>query len=332
MIYVNLVGGQDELIFDGNSFIISVEKKSNLPCYYLKNFEPDNFSFFLEKLKEIKQKQIKKNKNQVLFNSLCLGLSDFVLKNGFSKVHLGLSGGIDSALVLAIAVESLGKNNVSAIAMPGPFNAPESLLLAEKMCLGLDVNFYKIPIETSYELINQNYQKCVEKMAFGIVQENIQARLRGLYLMAFSNNKNSLLLNTSNKTELATGYSTLYGDLCGGMSPIGDLLKTEVIEISKWLNRDKEVIPKRIIDRPPSAELRPNQKDEDSLLAYSKLDKIVEKLICKKKSPRTQEEFTVARMVANSQFKRWQAPPILRVSEHAFGIGRRIPITNAFKH
>jgi NAD+ synthase (glutamine-hydrolysing) len=233
--------------------------------------------------------------------------------------------------VLYLAVTALGPENVTAIAMPGPYSSKLSLTLAKKLSKNLGVKFIEHDINKAYDTFNKSFENNFGKQKFGVVQENVQARLRGLSLMAFSNKENSLLLATSNKSELCVGYSTLYGDQCGALMPIGDLLKTEVFELCEWVNRDHEVIPEKIITRPPTAELRPNQKDSDSLPSYDKLDKSIEKVITNQKTATSELDKWVLNRSFISEFKRWQSAPILRVSEHAFGRGRRMPLAHKLR-
>lgn len=324
-IYVNQVGAQDELIFDGNSF--AFDEKGKL-TQNLKSFSQDlalsNGPF---------KKQTKTSKSETLFKALTLGLKDYFNKSGFNKAHLGLSGGIDSALVYVLACEALGPKNVMGIALPGPYSSKLSFNLAAKLSENLNSGFSSFSITESYKSFLKDYEQSFEKKSFGLMNENLQARLRALSLMAYSNQNKSLLLATSNKSELCVGYSTLYGDQCGALMPIGDLLKTEVFELCKWYNSFKgsEVIPEKIISRPPSAELRPNQKDSDSLPSYNELDAAIEKVITLEKPPKTKLEKWVLERSYQTEFKRWQACPILKVSERAFGRGRIMPLAHKYK-
>lgn len=330
VVYVNNVGGQDELIFDGGS--IAVDSKANVlaeSSYFEEDLNLVDLStneggirpYSLSKL-PMKKKQMESYRA-----SIVLGIRDYVQKNGMKKVHFGLSGGIDSALVACLAVDAVGPSNVTAVAMPSEFNASESLTLAEKLSENLGINFKVIPIGEAYNTQLNTFEKAFGESDFDLMNENLQARIRGDYLMAFSNRYGSMLLATGNKSEYATGYSTLYGDMCGGLAPIGDLLKTEVFALSEYYNTEYELIPERIITRPPSAELRPDQKDEDSLPPYPVLDKAIHKLVVECKPAKTKVEKDVQKMIYRNEFKRWQAAPILRVSSHAFGSGRRFPIT-----
>jgi NAD+ synthase (glutamine-hydrolysing) len=324
MVYVNLVGAQDEIIFDGGSQ--AVDSKGKLLAHSIFFEEDLNVVDFEKKVGGTRE--IKKSETELIHEALVLGIRDFTSKNGFSKVHLGLSGGIDSAVVLCLAVDALGPGKVSCLAMPGPFSAPESLQLALQLAKNLGVSIKDVPINKSFEAVSKSFEEGVGKTEFGVVHENMQARLRGLMLMAFSNRENSLLLTTGNKSEYAAGYTTLYGDMCGGLAPIADLLKREVYALASYFNREIELIPAQIIKRAPTAELRPNQTDQDTLPPYDVLDRAVEKLVERAKVPSSEEEKWLLKAMFRSEFKRWQAPPILRVTSHAFGRGRRVPITN----
>lgn len=324
MLYVNMVGAQDELVFDGGSFAVNPAGKSLVQC---RHFEED---FVCLDLKEkTKAVALEKRITREDFRSaLVLGLRDFVRKTGFSKVHLGLSGGIDSAVVACLAAEALGPDNVIGVGMPGPFSAPESLKLAKELAGKLKIQWREQEISGTYSSIVQGLERSIGKSEFGVVHENLQARIRAMILMAIANKEGSLLMATSNKSELATGYSTLYGDMCGAIMPIGDLLKHEVYAMAEHYNQGGEIIPRFIIDRPPSAELRPNQKDEDSLPPYNILDPTVEKIVAGLQPAKSAVEERVLAMLMKSEFKRWQAPPILKVSDHAFGRGRRFPLAH----
>lgn len=326
VVYVNCVGGQDEIIYDGGSFVMSAKAEVLAQS---SRFSEDLNVVDLGKNVGGKRHSALKDIQSVQ-QALVLGIRDFALKNNFKTLHVGVSGGIDSAVVLALAADAVGPRNVVGIAMPGPFSADESFLEAQKLCKNIGCGFHKIDIKSSYDHLLKSFEGTFGDQPFGVLHENIQARLRGLYLMMFSNYKGSLLLSTGNKSEIATGYSTLYGDMCGGLSPIGDLLKKQVYAIAELYNKEHELIPQRILDRAPSAELRPNQKDQDSLPPYDDLDKAVESVVSNTKAARNKTEQWLLKRLAGSEFKRWQAPPILRVSDHAFGRGRRLPITNSF--
>ncbi len=324
MIYVNQVGGQDELIFDGGSFAVNQTGKVLAQSQY---FTEDFTVFDLETLQG-ESRKVSVDPAEKIRGALVLGLRDFVEKTGLERVHFGLSGGVDSAVVACLAVDALGADRVTAITLPSQFNSPESRKLAEKLAANLKIRCVNMPIEKSYETVLETLHSGLGKFSFGLTNENLQARLRGLMLMAFSNKENSLLLTTGNKSEYATGYSTLYGDMCGGLAPIADLLKHQVYALAELYNRGSEVIPKKIITRPPTAELRPNQKDQDSLPPYDELDAAVVQIVEKQKPARTKTEKWVLRTMNRSEFKRWQAPPILKISQHSFGRGRRLPIAH----
>ncbi len=322
MIYVNLVGAQDEIIFDGASFAVDKNGKQILECV---KFNEDLNVLDLTTLEGGSRPQ-KFSEIQEIHQALVLGLRDFCEKTGMKKVHLGLSGGIDSAVVACLAVDALGPGRVTAVAMPGPFSAKASCALAEKLAKNLNVRWLLMPIEESYQFVKSKIDESLKLKDFSFVHENLQARLRGLYLMALTNAENSLLLSTSNKSEFATGYSTLYGDMCGGLVPIGDLTKQQVYALAKFYNQERELIPQEIIDRAPSAELRPNQKDQDSLPEYDLLDKSVIQLVEKCGRATSETDKWLLPVLLKTEFKRWQGAPILKVSRHSFGRGRRYPI------
>ncbi len=321
--YVNTVGAQDELIFDGSSFQTNAK---GFITTKLPSFEEHLFTG---------QKTASRTPSKFasIEKALILGIKDYFAKTGFTKAHLGLSGGIDSALVIYLAVKALGPENVTGIALPGPYSSKLSLSLAKKLSKNLGSHFIDHDTNKLYDQFIKGFDKSFGKQDFGLMHENTQARLRALTLMAFSNKENSLLLATSNKSELTVGYSTLYGDQCGALMPIGDLLKTDVFKFCEWINKKNgtEVIPSRIITRPPSAELKPNQKDSDSLPDYTKLDKSIHKVITLQKTPTNDLDKWVLNRSYISEFKRWQAAPVLKISEHAYGIGRRMPIAHKFK-
>ncbi|WP_374029447.1 NAD+ synthase [Bdellovibrio bacteriovorus] len=327
MMYVNLVGAQDEIIFDGGSFVVNKKGKKVLTC---QQFEEDINVIDLDTL-EAWSENPKLEATEELRRALVLGVRDFCAKTGLKKIHLGLSGGIDSAVVAALAVDALGPNNVVTIGLPGPFNAPESLSLAKDLAGNLGVEFKVVEIGSMYEEVVNSLEKGLGLSGFSLVNENLQARLRGITLMAYSNKENSLLLTTSNKSEYAAGYSTLYGDMCGGLAPLGDLTKEQVYALARFYNKQGEVIPSQIIDRAPSAELRPNQKDQDTLPPYEDLDKSVENLVAQSGAARTTADKWLLPVLLRTEFKRWQAPPILKVSSHSFGRGRRYPIAHKAK-
>ncbi len=322
LVYVNQWGAQDEIIFDGGSLVVDAKGKKVFQAPYFQE------SFCVVDLKNLERQIIEKTNPQAhLKEALVLGIRDYVQKNNFKKVHLGLSGGIDSALVAALAVEAVGAKNVVCIALPGPYSTQMSFDLALRLSENLKCEFKNVDINGIYKTFFDELDISLGIKEFSLVHENLQSRIRGNVLMAYSNFRNSLLLTTGNKAEYAMGYSTLYGDMCGGLAPLGDLLKNQVVSLCEYINKDKEIIPKEIISRPPTAELKENQKDEDSLPPYKILDPLVEKFIVKCEEPKNDTERDIFRRMMLAEFKRWQSAPILRVSEHAFGTGRRFPIT-----
>lgn len=325
MLYCNLVGGQDEIIFDGGSFVLDPKGKDLMRC---QSFEED-FGFFDLSSGEGSIRHEAVVGIEQIRQALVLGLRDFCQKTGFQKIHLGLSGGVDSAVVASLAVEALGHANVKAFYLPTEFSAPESGQAARSLAKNLNIEIQEISIQKMYENLRQNLDAAFAIDKFSLVHENLQSRLRGLSLMYYSNVSRSLLVGTSNKTELATGYATLYGDLCAGILPLGDLTKAQVFALARHYNREYEVIPAFIIDRPPSAELRPHQKDQDSLPTYDKLDNSVVHIVENSGKIRNPTDEWLVSALVKSEFKRWQAPPVLKVSKHAFGRGRRWPIAHA---
>lgn len=326
MIYVNQVGAQDETIFDGRSLVTN---KTGHILQQLNAFSEEIQTIDLIELS--KNKKVIPAKRATIKDALTLGIKDFFHKTGFKKAHLGLSGGIDSAVVYALACEALGAENVTALYMPTKFNANLSFKLADQMCKNLGQDLLKFPIEDVFNSFSEHINKNFKINEFGLIHENLQARIRGTILMAFSNQQGSMLLSTGNKTELAVGYTTLYGDMCGGLSPIADLTKTQVYKLAEEINKEQEIIPQQIITRAPSAELRSGQKDQDSLPEYSLLDASVINLVEKSKPANSQLDAWTLNALMKSEFKRWQAPPILKISDHAFGRGRRFPIAHKSK-
>lgn len=324
MVYVNMVGGQDELIFDGGSFAINSKGKVFAQCL---RFTEDLGVIDAGKEDGVVSPLAEDNA-EILHSALVLGLRDFANKTGFKRAHLGLSGGVDSALVACLAADAFGPMNVTAIYLPGPFSAKESGEWSRRLADNLGLRFVELPITPAYNLVVKDFEQAMGPAEFGVTNENFQARLRGLMLMGVSNRESSLLLGTSNKSEMAVGYSTLYGDMIGGLMPIGDLLKSEVYEVARHYNIQGEVIPDGILDRAPSAELRANQKDQDTLPPYDQLDGAVRDLVEGFRAPKTELENRVLDMIFRSEFKRWQSPPVLKVSNHAFGRGRRFPVAH----
>lgn len=330
MAYVNLVGAQDEIIYDGQSFLVDKAGKKKFVCL---GFEEDLNIFEIDSLKDWNSSGSRAEPTPIeqLHKALVLGLRDFSAKTGLKKIHLGLSGGIDSAVVACVAVDALGPNNVSLFALPTEFNKPESFRLAQQLAANLKLELDVIPIQSIFETIKIEIDSQFNIKEFGLVHENLQSRIRGMLLMAYANSAGSLLLTTGNKSEYATGYTTLYGDMCGGLAVIGDLTKKQVYELANHFNNSYELIPKQIITRAPSAELRPNQKDQDSLPAYELLDASVVKIVENRKKTTTKTDQWLLQALMRTEFKRWQSPPILKVSEHSFGRGRRYPVAHKAK-
>lgn len=333
ILYLNHIGAQTELIFDGGS---SVTDRRGKVIQQLPYFEE---SLQLIDLKESETTAIPRvDKYEKIQKALELGIRDYFKKLGFKKATLGLSGGIDSALTLVLAANALGAENVIPILMPSQFSSDHSVDDSLELCKNLGCDFHQIPIEKIYDAFNLELKPLFEGMPFDITEENIQSRIRGTLLMANTNKFGTILLNTSNKSELAVGYGTLYGDMAGGLSVIGDLYKTEVFELSRFINREKEIIPNNIIEKEPSAELRPDQKDSDSLPDYDKLDAILKAYIEDRKGPKEiiamgfEEKLVRSslKLVNINEYKRHQTPPILRISEKAFGMGRRMPIVGKY--
>jgi NAD+ synthase (glutamine-hydrolysing) len=325
MVYVNMVGAQDEIIYDGQSFLTDKKGKVQFRC---NDFEEDLNVFDLNTLEDWNAREIKVSPIEQIRKALVLGIKDFSNKSGLKKVHLGLSGGIDSAVVACLAVDALGPSNVKLFALPTQFNAEESAVLANRLAQNLKISLQSISIQEAFENIRTTLDKAYDVKEFQLMHENLQSRLRGIFMMAFANKANSLLLTTGNKSEYATGYTTLYGDMCGGLAVIGDLTKKQVYDLAKHYNTDYELIPTGIITRAPSAELRPNQKDQDSLPEYDDLDKAVVNIVEKRQAARNKTENWLVNVVMSTEFKRWQAAPVLKVSEHSFGRGRRYPLAH----
>ncbi len=352
MFYCNAVGSQTEIVFDGTSLVF--DKEANL-CGRLKSFEEDYQLFTLKEDGSIEGDIIEPAQNipdadlnpaglepslniAHIYEALIMGIRDYFYKMGFSKAILGSSGGIDSAVTLALAVEALGKENVTAVLMPSQYSTGHSVEDAEKLSKKLENPYHIIPIKNIYESFLGELKPLFNDLPFNIAEENIQSRTRGNLLMAIANKFGYILLNTSNKSELATGYGTLYGDMAGGLGVLGDCYKQQVYALAKYINRNEEIIPENIIHKAPSAELRPNQKDSDSLPDYDLLDKILYQYIEQAKGP---DEIKAAgfdaaltdrvlKMVNVNEYKRNQFCPIIRVSPKAFGVGRRMPIVGKY--
>ena len=329
IVYANQVGAQTELIFDGGS--VYLNKKGEIQ-EELRYFEEDFRIIDTETPSQ--NLQPKTEYIEKIYRALVLGIRDYFTKMGFKKATLGLSGGIDSALVLVLAVEALGKENVRVLLMPSRYSSDHSIGDALQLARNLDIQYEIIPIQPMVDSFEQSLSATFANLQSDITEENIQARTRGILLMAISNKFGNILLNTTNKSECAVGYGTLYGDMNGGLSVLGDVYKTDIFKMANWINRDREIIPFNTILKPPSAELRPDQKDSDSLPDYDILDQILfdyielnlspEEIIAKGFDRST--VLRIVKMVNTNEYKRFQAPPILRISSKAFGFGRRMPL------
>lgn len=335
LVYVCSVGGQTELIFDGASMCLN--EKGELVLLG-KSFDEDYFIFDTKKSYS-KIKKVENSFAEETLNALIFGLKEYCSKLGFKKLLVGLSGGMDSALVTYIAVQALGKENVFVFMMPSKYSSEGSIKDSEKLINNLQICSNKISIQPVVDEIINQLSNTFENKILGITEENLQARVRGIYLMAFSNQNNYLLLATGNKSEMAVGYCTLYGDMCGGLAVIADVYKTDVYKIANFINRKGEIIPKEIINKAPSAELKFDQKDEDTLPPYHLLDKILKMYLEENKELNEivkiigDEEIVskVLKLVDKNEFKRRQAAPALRVSSKAFGFGRRYPIVQGWR-
>jgi len=333
--YVCCVGAQTELIFDGASMCFD---NSGALVKLGKSYQED-FIIFDTKLSGDAITHCEKSFEEEVLNALIFGVRDYCVKLGFNKLLVGLSGGIDSALVTYIAVEALGAENVHVILMPSKYSSEGSITDSEKLIFNLGISHTNISIQPVVDETSEMLSSGFNDKIKGITEENLQARIRGIYLMAFSNNYNYLLLTTGNKSEVATGYCTLYGDMCGGLAVIADVYKTDVYRIANFINRSKEIIPKEIISKTPSAELKPNQTDQDTLPPYELLDKILRMYLeenkeCEEISSLVGDKELVCKvlkMVDLSEFKRKQSAPALRVSSKAFGYGRRFPIVQGWR-
>ena len=339
IVYANLQGAQDELVFDGESLVFD---SAGQLVFQAPPFESGVFTINLPFNKSTKAIQARKqNKEESIYNALVLGVRDYVNKNGFPGVMLGLSGGIDSALTLAIAVDALGAENVEAIMMPFHYTADISKIDAAQQAKTQGVNYREIPIESIFNSFMDALSKEFDGLEPDVTEENIQARSRGVLLMAMSNKLGKMLLATGNKSEMAMGYATLYGDMAGGYAPLKDVFKTAVYDLARYRNslKDGEVIPNRVITRPPSAELAPDQKDEDSLPPYDILDAVLRMFIEEFQSiddivAQGYERETVARvanLVLLNEYKRRQSAPGVRITKRAFGKDRRYPITSHYR-
>jgi NAD+ synthetase len=349
LVYVNQVGGNDELVFDGNSLVLDA---AGHVIAQAKEFEEDLLIVDLDPATititepgcaapGLSGAARPGSAVESIYKALLLGLKDYVRKCGFKSVVLGLSGGIDSALTAALAVDSLGKDKVVGVAMPSRFSSDHSVDDAKKLADNLGIAFHIVPIKAVHEAYDSTLEQAFAGLMPDVTEENVQARIRGALLMAFSNKFNHLLLTTGNKSELAVGYCTLYGDMCGGLNLISDVPKTMVYELAEFVNHRhvREVIPRNTITKAPSAELRPNQKDQDSLPPYEILDAILFRYIEEEKGAAAiiadgfdrQTVLRVIKLIDRSEYKRRQAAPGLKVTSRAFGVGRRMPIAQRYE-
>ncbi len=336
MFYANLVGSQTDIIFDGGSLVVSPDGNifEEMPYWEecVKTFDLE------EVIKGGRNVEQPKEKVALIHDALLLGIRDYFKKLGFKQAILGLSGGIDSAVVAVLAARALGEDNVRVLLMPSQFSSDHSINDARTLAMNLGIQYDIVPIEPIFAKYEETLQPHFLGYPNNVTEENIQARIRGMLLMAMSNKFGNVLLNTTNKSEMAVGYGTLYGDLCGGLSVLADVYKTEVYQLAAYINKDGIVIPENSISKPPSAELRPDQKDSDSLPEYDVLDAILYQYIEQRQGPHEIirmgfDEATVRRalrLVNMSEFKRHQAAPVLRVSPKAFGVGRRLPIVGKY--
>lgn len=330
VLYINQVGAQTELIFDGGSVFIN---ENGEIVKELKYFEED---FLLVDTGNIGEKQLQPKSDTIekIHDALVLGIGDYFRKMGFTHATLGLSGGIDSAITVVLAVKALGAENVRVLLLPSKYSSDHSVEDARQLAENLGIQYEIVKIQPAVDAFEAALSPLFAGTSPGVTEENIQARARGIYLMAISNKFGHILLNTTNKSESAVGYGTLYGDMNGGLAVLGDVYKTDIFKMSRFINRDREIIPENTIIKPPSAELRPDQKDTDSLPEYNDLDRMLFGYIEMNLSPKEIVDIgfdekvvnRVIRMVNMNEYKRFQAAPILRVSSKAFGFGRRMPL------
>lgn len=335
VVYVNQTGGNDSLVFDGSSIAFNADGRLAALAH---SFQEDIVLFdSASGSGDIRSEP--RDELAVAYDALVCGTRDYVRKCGFRKTVIGLSGGVDSALVAAIAAEAVGPENVLGVSMPGPFSSPGSLTDAEMLAQNLGIQYLSLPISDVYKSYRNVFCPTFKGLPEDATEENIQARIRGNLLMALSNKYGSLVLSTGNKSELAVGYCTLYGDMAGGLAVISDVPKLMVYELARYANREREVIPQSTLTKPPSAELRANQTDIDTLPPYDVLDRILKAYVEDLRSPDEIADHygfsielvrDVVRRVDKNEYKRKQAPPGLKITSKAFGVGRRIPLANKF--
>lgn len=337
LVYVNMVGGNDQLIFDGSSFALDASGQAVAEA---RSFEEDLVLLDLDTLSGDRHAS-HEDETSAVYDALVVGTRDYLRKCGFQRVLIGLSGGIDSSLVACIAVDAVGKENVVGVAMPGPFSSDHSLTDARALAVNLGIRFEVAPITPAYQRMLESLDPLFNGASRDVTEENIQARLRGMTLMALSNKWNALVLTTGNKSEVAVGYCTLYGDMCGGLAVISDVPKTMVYDLCRLVNqrRGAPIVPESVLTKPPSAELRPDQKDTDSLPEYEVLDRILKAYVEDLEPPaviaaKLDLPLALVRDIVNkvdrNEYKRQQAAPGLKVTSKAFGIGRRFPIAQRF--
>ena len=341
-VYVNQVGANDDIVFDGSSFVMNSKGKL---IKHLSSFKEEFEIVDLESRRaELRLWLV--TKEEIMYNHVLLGIKDYVRKCGFKKVVVGSSGGIDSALTLAMATDALGKENVEAITMPSSYSSKGSIDDSVVLCKNLGIFLHEIAIKDMYDIFFEQFDAQFHPYKDSLAEQNTQARIRGMILMAFSNRYGNLVLSTGNKSEVAVGYCTLYGDMAGGLAPISDLYKMEVYQLSKYYNKlhKKEIIPQAILNKEPSAELAPGQKDRDNLPTYPVLDTILQYYIESDRSQiiryhkfdtifkdNLELQKKICRMVDRAEYKRRQAPPAIRIHEKAWGAGRRLPIAQQYK-
>jgi NAD+ synthase (glutamine-hydrolysing) len=338
LLYCNLVGGQDELVFDGRSCAIAptgeiaARGASFAEDLVIVDFTPPGRLGASADLADVP------SEDEAVYEAIALGLRDYVHKNGFSDVVVGLSGGIDSAMTAAVAVDALGADHVHGVLMPSRYSSKGSLEDARALAGNLGIETHELSVEDAFEAFTSTLAPVFDGHEEDVTEENLQARIRGTLLMALSNKFGWLVLATGNKSELSVGYSTLYGDMVGGFAPIKDILKTRLYELAHWRNRDAEIIPTACIEKPPSAELKPDQTDQDSLPAYEVLDAIIELYV---EDDASTESIVAAghdralveqvvRMIDSAEYKRRQGPLGVKITPKAYGKDRRMPITNGY--